>query len=128
VAVFYFKVNICPFPLPHFASIFFAYLWSFRWPNDIVTLPRYFSLMKQVPVDSSPCLQIIKLEDKDGWSVFELRIVTYSSSSPLFLWKLFHKPIVLVVLTTANFGGFSNFCRYYARSQTTGTCFIQKLP
>jgi hypothetical protein len=22
----YFKVNICPFPLPHFASIFFVYL------------------------------------------------------------------------------------------------------
>jgi hypothetical protein len=39
----YFKVNICPFPLPHFASICFAYLWSFRWPNYIVTLPRYFS-------------------------------------------------------------------------------------
>ena len=38
----YFKVNICPFSLPHFALIFFAYLWSFRWPNDIVTLPRYF--------------------------------------------------------------------------------------
>jgi hypothetical protein len=40
----YFKVNICPFPLPHFSSIFFAYLWSVRWPNCIVTLPRYFSL------------------------------------------------------------------------------------
>jgi hypothetical protein len=39
----YFKVNICPFLLPHFGSIFFAYLWSFRWPNYIVTLPRYFS-------------------------------------------------------------------------------------
>jgi hypothetical protein len=39
----YFKVNIYPFPLPHFASIFFAYLWSFRWPNYIVTLPRYLS-------------------------------------------------------------------------------------
>ena len=26
--------------------------------------------------------------------------------------------IVLVVFTTANFGGFSNFCRYYTRSQT----------
>jgi hypothetical protein len=39
----YFKVNIYPFPLPHFASIFFSYLWSFRWPNYIVTLPRYFS-------------------------------------------------------------------------------------
>jgi hypothetical protein len=39
----YFKVNIYPFPLPHFASIFFAYLWSFRRPNYIVTLSRYFS-------------------------------------------------------------------------------------
>ena len=39
----YFKVNICPLPLPHFASIFFAYLCSFHWPNYIVTLPRYFS-------------------------------------------------------------------------------------
>ena len=39
----YFKVNIYPLPLPHFASIFFSYLWSFRWPNYIVTLPRYFS-------------------------------------------------------------------------------------
>ena len=39
----YFKVNIYPLPLPHFASIFSTYLWSFRWPNYIVTLPRYFS-------------------------------------------------------------------------------------
>jgi hypothetical protein len=39
----YFKVNIFPLPLPHFASIFFAYLWSFRWPNYIVILTRYFS-------------------------------------------------------------------------------------
>ena len=39
----YFNADICPFPLPHFALIFFAYLWPFRWPNYIVTLPRYFS-------------------------------------------------------------------------------------
>jgi hypothetical protein len=39
----YFKENIYPFPLPHFASIFFAYLWSFRWPNYIATLQKYFS-------------------------------------------------------------------------------------
>jgi hypothetical protein len=39
----YFKVNICPFPLPHFASICFAYVWPFQWSNYIVTLPRYFS-------------------------------------------------------------------------------------
>ena len=40
----YFKVNICPLPLPHFASIFFAYLWSFRWPNyKCISLHLYFS-------------------------------------------------------------------------------------
>ena len=33
----------CFLPLPHFSSIFFAYLWSFRWPNYIVRLPKYFS-------------------------------------------------------------------------------------
>jgi hypothetical protein len=37
----YFKVNICPFPLPYFTSIFFAYLWSFCWPNYIATLPIF---------------------------------------------------------------------------------------
>jgi hypothetical protein len=35
-----------------------------------------------------------------------------------FFWKIFHNPIVLVVLTTANIGEFSNFCRYFTRSQT----------
>ena len=34
----YVKVNIYAFPLPHFASIFFAYLWSFRWPNSEIFL------------------------------------------------------------------------------------------
>ena len=48
----YFKVNICPFPLPHFASIFFAYLWFFRWPNYTVILPRYFSF--RLPHLSTP--------------------------------------------------------------------------
>ena len=36
-----------------------------------------------------------------------------------YLWKTFHKPIALVVLTPANFlGRFSNFCQYNTRSQT----------
>jgi hypothetical protein len=49
------KVNIYPFPLPHFASIFFAYLWSFRWPNYIVTLPRYFSFrLPHLNIDTGP--------------------------------------------------------------------------
>ena len=46
-----------PFPLPHFASICFAYLWSFRWPNDIVTLPRYFSLrLPHLNIPTDPLL------------------------------------------------------------------------
>ena len=32
-----------PFTPSPLRSIFFTYLWSFRWPNYIVTLPRYFS-------------------------------------------------------------------------------------
>ena len=32
-----------PFSPSPLRSIFFAYLWSFSWPNYIVTLPRYFS-------------------------------------------------------------------------------------
>ena len=51
----YFKVNICPLPLPHFASIFFAFLWSFRWPNYIVTLPRYFSFrLPHLDINTGP--------------------------------------------------------------------------
>ena len=51
----YFKVNICPLPLPHFSSIFFAYLWSFRWPNYIVTLPRYFSFrLPHLDINTGP--------------------------------------------------------------------------
>jgi hypothetical protein len=34
----YFKVNICPFPLPHFASIFFAYLYQ-KMTSEAKTMP-----------------------------------------------------------------------------------------
>ena len=51
----YFKVYIYPFPLPHFASIFFAYLWSFCWPNYFVTLPRYFSFrLRHLNIPTGP--------------------------------------------------------------------------
>jgi hypothetical protein len=60
----YFKVNIYPFPLPHFASIFFAYLWSFRWPNYIVTLPRYFSFrLPHLNISTGPSSDKV---DKNG--------------------------------------------------------------
>jgi hypothetical protein len=51
----YFKVSICPLPLPHFASICFPYLWSFRWPNYIDTLPRYFSFRLPNKPYLTPC-------------------------------------------------------------------------
>jgi hypothetical protein len=62
----YFKVNICPFPLPHFASIFFTYLWSFRWPNYIVTLSRYFSL--RLPHLNIPTGLPLRGDDHDGFA------------------------------------------------------------
>ena len=44
-------------------------------------------------------------------SVIDVIIIFYEKYSTSL------STIVLVVLTTANFGGFSNFCRYYTRSQ-----------
>jgi hypothetical protein len=70
----YFKVNICPFPLPHFASIFFAYLWSFRWPNYIVTLPRCFSFrLPHLNIPTGPPLGRIGQEYSANvaWSTFQ---------------------------------------------------------
>ena len=71
----YIKVNIYPFPLPHFASIFFAYLWSFRWPNYIVTLPRYFSFRL-------PHLNIHTRPPSDKWKrIVKLLLLWY--------WKIY---------------------------------------
>jgi hypothetical protein len=70
----YFKVNICPFSLPHFASIFFTYLWSFRWPNYIVTLPRYFSFwLPHLNIPTGPPLRRIGQEYSANvaWSTFQ---------------------------------------------------------
>jgi hypothetical protein len=56
----YFKVNICPLPLPHFASIFFAYLWSFRWPNyKCISLHLYFSFrLPHLNINTGPLRRI----------------------------------------------------------------------
>ena len=64
----YFKVNICPLPLPHFASIFFAYLWSFRWPNYIVTLPRYFSFrLPHLNISTGPPSNELDKNSQRAW-------------------------------------------------------------
>ena len=66
----YFKVNIYPFPLPHFASICFAYLWSFCWSNYIVTLPRYFSF--RLPHLNIPTRRIGQEYSANvAWSTFQ---------------------------------------------------------
>lgn len=55
-----------------------------------------------------------------GWmQLFDLNVRIQQCDVIInFLWKIFHKPIVLVFLITTNLGGFSNFCWYYTRSQT----------
>ena len=66
----YFKVNIYPFPLPHFASIFFSYLWSFRWPNYIVTLPRYFSFrLPHLNISTGPPSDKLDKNSKRMWLI-----------------------------------------------------------
>jgi hypothetical protein len=64
----YFNVNIYPFPLPHFASIFFAYLWSFRWPNYIVTLLRYFSFrLPHLNISTGPPSDELDKNSQRAW-------------------------------------------------------------
>jgi hypothetical protein len=86
------EVNICPLSLPHFPSIFFAYLWSFRWPNYIVTLPRYFSFRL-------PHLNITRDHQKQFWKgaiqgSFHQSLVAIGPlvSEKIFMW-ISHSPI-----------------------------------
>jgi hypothetical protein len=44
----YFKVNICPLPLPHFASIFFAYLCM------ILSLTQLYRYTPEIFLFSTP--------------------------------------------------------------------------
>ena len=57
-----------------------------------------------------------------GWTqLLDLNVRIQQLTWSLIFYKKYStslSTIVLVVFTTANFGGFSNFCRYYARSQT----------
>ena len=69
----YFKVNSYPFPLPHFASIFFAYLWSFRWPNYIATLPRYFSFrLPHLDIPTGPPSDELDKNSQRTWLIKNL--------------------------------------------------------
>ena len=56
-----------------------------------------------------------------GWTqLFDLNARIQQLTWSLIFYEKYStslSTIVLVVLTTANFGGFSNFCRYYTRSQ-----------
>ena len=69
----YFKVNIFPLHLPHFASIFFAYLWSFLWPNYITTLPIYFSFwLPHLNINTGPLRWIgQEYSAKVAFSIFQ---------------------------------------------------------
>ena len=91
----YFKVNIYPFPLPHFASIFFAYLWSFCWPNYIVTLPRHFSFRLPGPIMCSDWLKLWRSSCHkllSWWNCNIIEMMTGWSSTNLFIFVWIGNP------------------------------------
>ena len=52
----------------HFASIIFAYLWSFRWHNYIVTLPRYFSFrLPHLNISTRPPSEELDKNSQRAW-------------------------------------------------------------
>jgi hypothetical protein len=79
----YFKVNIYPFPLPHFASIFLAYLWSFRWPNYIITLPRYFSFrLPHLNINTWPPSDKLDKNSQRTWLIKHFTLASWSWHNP----------------------------------------------
>jgi hypothetical protein len=107
----YFKVNICPFPLPHFVSIYFAYLWTFRWPNYIVTIPRYFSF--RLPHLNVPTGSPSKGLDKNiQRKSLRLSLPCFASIFFAYLWS-FRWPNYIVTLPR-----YFSFRLPYLNSQT----------
>jgi hypothetical protein len=50
--------------------IFFAYLWSFRWPNYIVTLPRYFSFrLPHLNIPTGPPSDLLDKNSQRTWFI-----------------------------------------------------------
>jgi hypothetical protein len=97
----YFKVNIYPFPLPHFASIFFPYLWSFCWLNYIVTLPRYFSFrLSHLNIATGPPSDELDKNSQQKWlsenlvkiSVIETDTATYGLRWIFHMHSEFSRP------------------------------------
>jgi hypothetical protein len=97
----YFKVIIYPFPLPHFASIFFPYLWSFRWLNYIVTLPRYFSFrLPHLNIATGPPSDELDKNSQQKWlsenlvkiSVIETDTATYGLRWIFHMHSEFSRP------------------------------------
>ena len=90
----FFKVNIYSFPLPHFASIFFSYLWSFRWPNYIVTLPRYFSFrLPHLNISTGPPSDKL---DKNSQPVWLIKDFSQWNGYNHIFWKFVYLTIKLV--------------------------------
>jgi hypothetical protein len=80
--------------------------------QDITPINRYVF----APISFHPC---VKLRPEQSWHHFKIKKWPITNYALIFYEKYSTSlsTIVLVVLTTANFGGFSNFCRYYTWSQ-----------
>jgi hypothetical protein len=114
-------------------------LWSviFLFWNDVSFVPvRVYTRMKRLGRKHIYLLHAqtaiydskVKLFLKQGYPInlvvtqlFDLNARIQQLTWPIIFYEKYStslSTIVLVVFTTANFGGFSNFCRYYTRSQT----------
>ena len=114
-------------------------LWSviFLFWNDVSFVPvRVYTRMKRLGRKHIYLLHAqtaiydskVKLFLKQGYPInlvvtqlFDLNARIQQLTWSLIFYEKYStslSTIVLVVFTTANFGGFSNFCRYYTRSQT----------
>jgi hypothetical protein len=90
----YFKVNIYPFPLLHFTSIFFTYLWSYNWVSERIT-DKWKILRWSGEGEKGRCLPWSK-EEEGGIYFFiasKISIFVVGTTCLVFQIKNVHVPV-----------------------------------
>jgi hypothetical protein len=88
----YFKVNICLFPLPHFASIFFAYLCNYLYFKGLLYIWEEMimvALLHMAGLEKSECIWKIQRKPEVAVSVSMLYPFQWLKFSPSHVRCLF---------------------------------------
>jgi hypothetical protein len=116
--------------IQQFLLYFFS--WPLRQGFQSGPVPGTFTCLRSciVPAEITepPKLAVVKTTNTMITSIAEFSHLNRTTASRPSWWDIpcfknnftlatSLSAVVLVVLTPANFGGFSNFCRYYTRSQ-----------